>query len=339
MTVTNTNLVTAADYNSIYTILENHLGLGDSGWGLPLLSSSPTVSPRKITAYEYNNLLKDINIAHTHITNATTSTAYVVKDTTVLTAAFFNQLLTTTDWLYDASRRWTAHPEQYFKANLATGGTATDMSPLSAISERTLPWGANGISSIYHEATAVFRSPSAARYYFNQGNFLSFLPYYSGTGLNDLDAEWANFIDSIRNNPFKYNRTDFIAGDKEQEWNNGGTLNVKVRADRSLDQSIINFTTTFWNTANPNLLITPAVGTYKVIIPSGLLASYGNTINPLMFNDDETISFRKTMPSVSFKHRNITKYGLSYFRNSLENVKITEFFNLKSKNINKSTGI
>lgn len=338
MTVTNSNNIAAADYNSIYAILEDHLGLGDNGWGLPLLSSSPTIPFRKAGAYEYNNLLKDINIAHTHITNATTSTGYIGQGTTVISAALFNQLLNTSNWLHDSSRRWTSHPDQYFKANKATGGTGTDMVPLSASSERTLAWGANGISSIYHEATAVFRSPSAARYYFNQGNFLSFLPYYSGTGINDLDAEWANFIDSIRADPFIYNRTDFIAGDKEKLWENAGTLYIRVKADRSLDQSVIDFTVTFGNTANPNLLITPAVGTYKVIIPSGLLASYGRTINPLMFGEDR-ISLRRTMPGLSAKHQNI-KYGSSHVRSSLTNIKITESFDLKSKNIiNKSTGI
>lgn len=340
MPVTTSNTVAAADYNATYALIEDVLGLGENGWGLPLLTASP-VSPKKtISAYEYNNLLKDINVAHTHITNANTSTTTVTTGSSVLTASYANALSDLTNWLRDSSRRYTCHPNQYFLAQLAGGGTTNNLIPAAGTSLRTGAWGSGTNSStvtasIIHKAISAFRSSTAARYYFNQGNFLTFTPFYQGAGLNDLDAEWANFIDWINTigDNFTYGLSDYVSGNKVKEWNSG-SLYVHVLADKSGDQSRVNFEITFGNTANPNLQVSPAVGLYRVVIPSGLSLSYGRVNSAFMFATfDERVNSIKSMPLRKFNHR-IINPKLS------QNPVYSKHFKLSSViNNNKSTGI
>lgn len=334
-----TTAVTATDYNNTLAVLDNMLGLGEDGWGLPLLSSSPTSTKNVIRAYEYNNLLKDINVAHTHITNANTSTAAVITGTTLVSAAYANELLDTTNWLHNVTRRYTCHPDQFFKAQLSAGGTTSTIIPTSGVSVRTNGWGSGTNStSIMHKAISAFRSRLAARYYFNQGNYLTFTPFYQGVGLNDLDAEWTNFIDWINTlgDNFTYQRSDYLSGDKTKQWNSG-SLYVNVVADRATDQSSINFTITYGNNSSPKLLVSPNVAAYRVVIPSGLSLSHGRVNNAFIFAtiEDTTIISKKAMPLRKFNHKIINpkrSYSQNFRMNSI-------LGSTPTNNISRPTGI
>lgn len=261
--------ITSTDYNTAQGLITDVLGIGENGWGIPLTASSPTSYGRVIHAYDYNNLIKDINIAHTHIVNSNTTTAAVVTGTTVVSASVSNELFGIVDWLHDDTRRYTCHPNQYFYLNLAGGGSTRNIVPAAGTSTRTLAWGANDTTEINHQVSCTFRNRLAARYYFNQGNYLTWKPYYStSTGLiNDLDAEWANFFDylSAPEREYRYGRTEYLVGDSTTEYTSG-TLYVNVIANRSDDQSKVDFIIEYGNSATPNLLITPAVGTYFITL-------------------------------------------------------------------------
>jgi len=269
MSVTSLTTITHVEYNDTYTLMEEVLGLGENGWGIPLLSSAEVLSGKRVLASNYNNLLKDINVAHRHITNAATSTSAVITGTTIISASYINELSSVSTWLHDNSRRYTCHPNQYFLVDLVGGGnTATIVAPLGT-STRTLAWGANDVVEIEHHVTCGFRSRLAARYYFNQGNYLTWRPYYNtGSGfVNDLDAEWANFIDYLNEagNEYRYGRTEYLAGDSTTAYTSG-TLYINVIANRSDDQARVDFTIQYGNVATPNLLISPAVGVYNITL-------------------------------------------------------------------------
>lgn len=267
MTVTALTPITAANYTALHDLMDDILGIGENGWGLPLLASNPTSAGRVARAYEYNNLLIDINLAHRHITNANTTTANVVTGTTVISASYVNELSDTVNWLHDDSRRYTCHPDQFFYVNLAGGGSSSNFIPKEGTSTRTLAWGANDITQIQHNVTCAFRNGLAARYYFNQGNYLTWTPCYVGNGVNDLDAEWANFIDHLRGTglEYRYGRAEYLTGDSTTVYTSG-TLYINVLANRSDDQSVVDFTIQYGNNNTPNFLITPAVGSYLITL-------------------------------------------------------------------------
>jgi hypothetical protein len=250
------------DHNGIQSLLEDVLGLGENGYGLPLIRSNPLGTSNRTTALEWNNLVYDTDILYQHITNTSTTIQKVTTGTTVVQAAQTNELYSTVAWLYDNSRRYTCHPGQFVISTgssiLFTGGGK---------SLRTLPWGVDN-NSITHRVVSQFANRLAARYYFNIGSYLTFIPYYQGEGLNDLDAEWANFIDYLRTpgNEYIYDRTKYINYDSTTtEWTSG-TLHVSITADRSPDQSSIEFITQYRNDASPTLLISPAVGIYNITL-------------------------------------------------------------------------
>lgn len=250
------------DYDDIQTLLGDVLGIGENGYGLALIRSSPIEIDDTVTALEWNNLVYDTNILHQHITNTTTSTPYVSTGSSVITAASVNELYATNTWLYDDSRRYTCHPSQF----AISTGTSVLFYP-GGDSLRTLPWGVD-TNAITHKVVSQFANRLSARYYFNIGSYLTLTPYYQGIGVNDLDAEWANFIDYLRQpaNQFIYDRRLYNTYSSTTTAWTSGTLHVSIDANRSADLASIEFVTTYSNNANPDLLITPAVGIYNITL-------------------------------------------------------------------------
>ena len=249
------------DFTETQSALEDILGLGQNGYGIPSLKSNPVSPDGKIKAYQWNDLLYDFNAFHEHVTGAVTSTQLVVTGTTVVSHNMANDLYYTTQSLI--ANRYTAHPSQFL---ISDGGVSTTFYS-GGDSLRTLPWGVDS-SIITHKVVTQFPNSLAARYYFNLGCYLTYTPYYEGDGLNDLDAEWANFIDYLRE-PAQvhiYDRAKFVNYDSTTtEWTSG-TLHVSIQADRSDDFKSIEFTVIYQNDASPNLLISPAVGIYTITL-------------------------------------------------------------------------
>ena len=258
-------LITATDYNNVHLSLHDILGLGENGYGLPLIDSDPidTSGNVTITAFQWNHLLSDVNKVYQHITNVLTSTQVIVTGT-VVSSSFIDGVEPAVEWCYDNARRYTCHPSQFYvdpEANTSTFYA-------DGVSLRTLPWGILE-NSITHRVLTQFENRLSARYYFNLGCFLTFTPYYEeDTGLNDLDAEWADFIDYLRApaQEYRYSRSDFITYSSTVTSWSSGTLSVSVTADKSVDESAVEFIIVYSNNASATLIVSPAVATWAITV-------------------------------------------------------------------------
>lgn len=258
---TTSTVIIHEDYNSIQVIAEDIMGLGENGYGLASIQSNPVTPGRRVKATQWNYLLNDVNSIYQHVTGEFTSTQSVTTGTTQVSSNMANNLYGTVQWLQD--RRYTAHESQFL---VSTGSSTVFYN--NGTSLRTLPWGV-GSNAITHRVVTEFENRLSARYYFNLGCYLTFTPYYEGTtGLNDLDAEWADFIDYLVDpaNQYRYDRTQYITYSSTTTAWSSGTLNVSVVANRAVDQSSVEFIITYSNDASPSLLISPAVGIFNITL-------------------------------------------------------------------------
>lgn len=258
------SLILAEEYNNIQSKVSSVLGLSTSGWGSVALFSHPVTQNTKITAYQWNSLINDINVISLHIQNTSTSTAFVITGTTTVTNSTYVELLGEIDVLSVEPTRYTCHPQQFI---LDESGTT----PLlrGTTSTRTTSWGLNPII-IRHEANVNFISRLHAYYYFNLGNYLVWRPFFlpADVTINDLDLEWINWITAINNDPnqeFRFERDDFIAGGLTRTYTSG-TLRIEVIAEREFDEKNINFTTTYSNESTALLVVSPSVAGYTINI-------------------------------------------------------------------------
>ena len=254
-------IITATDYNESHALMLDVMGLGENGWGIPLIASNPTDPGKLVYSGTWNAILDDINLAHKHIRGIATSTSYV-SSSTVITAAYSNQIVSITQNLNDDSVRYTCHPSQFFYNNLTN--TTTQWG--DSVSLRTLPWGANGVTSITHKMVVSWSNRLSARYYFNEGNYLNWNPYYSGTGLNDLDAEWVNFFTWLGSEPWRYDHSKFVNYRSTTTSWTSGTLRINLVAGISSDDKSINVKVDYINNASANLILTPSVGVYNIVV-------------------------------------------------------------------------
>lgn len=252
------------DYNDAQSLLEDVLGIGENGYGLPLLQSTPVEQGQTLSARQWNDLIKDINYAYTHIANTTTSTGYIITGTTAVSADITNALNSTAIWLADSSRRYVCDPSNFLINNVTSNKTFYG----DGNSIRTLTWGV-GTSEITHRVVTSFQNRLSARYYFNEGCYLNFLPSYTvGTGLNDIDAEWSTFIDYLRapELEYKYTREQFVNYTSTTTSWNSGTLTVSVTANKSSDEKSIEFTMKYKNNESATLIVSPTVGYWNILV-------------------------------------------------------------------------
>lgn len=254
-------LITATDYNASQALIADVLGLGENGWGIPLIQSNPTDAGRRVYAGNWNGLLGDINLVNNHIYGQPSSISYVTSSTTI-TAQYSNDILSISDQLSSDLVRYTCDPVNFLYNTLTN--TTTQYS--DSVSLRTLPWGANGITSITHKMVISWANRLSARYYFNEGNYLIYKPYYSGTtGLNDLDTEWATFIDWVEPQPWIYGHEKFTEYRTTTTNWSSGTLEISLIARLSTDDKSIEVDVTYLNNASADLILSPTVGIYTIV--------------------------------------------------------------------------
>ena len=253
------SLVYSADFNAIQSIAASIRGLGENGYGLT--ASSPTVAGSLIRAERANRLLSNISTVYKHITNITTATTTVTNtnntSTSIVKAKFFNDIKYMADYCLD--NRYSAHSSQLVVS-------------VSTSSTRTLPWGANGTTSIIHKVRVVWATRLSALYYFNQGNYLSWVPDYetipnTNQITNDLDVEWAtwiNYIVATSGQEFRYNRSNFVAGSVTTRNYSSGTLRINVIAVKSLLETAVDFSITYQNIDNPLLVVVPSGWAFQI---------------------------------------------------------------------------
>lgn len=275
------NSITTASFNDIYDIVEEVIGIGEDGYGLQAFLSTPVSATSKINAREWIDLRKDLVLtAYRHITSSTNVlTNPINTGTTVVGFAYHNEAKAVADYIL--ANRFTCAEGQYYK-DPTTGAT---VNYTGGTSTRTLEWGIGANTEIVHVAKARWATRLLARYFFNTGGYYTWTPFHSDNGLNDLDAEWAEFIRSIQvsqqTNPIKYDRAAFISqnagttttiypvgssGSGLDPTYQSGTLTIFVRVFKASDEQSIQFTITFANSNSADLVVVPSVGYWNETI-------------------------------------------------------------------------
>lgn len=264
-----TSTILASDYNSIQTRVASILGLGEEGWGSPVTNSTPVTDKTRVSAAQWNNLIDDVNVISQHILNTSTTTQTVATATELISLVPGQQLDHITQVLIEEPTRYTCHPEQY----ILDPTTSTVRPELFVTSStRTTSWGLSPIT-INHGLTVSFITRLQARYYFNSGNYLVWKPFTlpADVSTNDLDQEWEQWINYIRNSPeleFRYTRTNFVntLSNQVTQVYTSGTLSITVIANRRFDERNIDFSITYANEATTLLVVSPTVAGYTINI-------------------------------------------------------------------------
>lgn len=279
--VTGTSIVQSVDYNSLYDIVTDVFAVDDDGYGLYAFASTPISSSNLVRAREWRNLESDlIRTAYFHITNTTTVLSYttpiVVGQT--IEAQRKNELKAVAD--YVSTNRYTCAEGQYYRDPV----TGASINTTDGISSRTIEWGITE-NYIQHKVKVRWANRLVARHFFNTGGYLTWTPYHSNNGLNDIDSEWAAFIVSIQNSqvaqPIRYDRLSFInqvAGTTATVYAVGssqvppnptyesGTLSINVEIFKANSEDFVEFTITFANDDSAELVVSPTVGYWNYTV-------------------------------------------------------------------------
>lgn len=265
--VSTTTTIAAVDYNDIHNLVFEVIGVGDDGYGLNLLRSSPVTDKNIASALQWQRLSLDLNSAYTHITNTSTLTS-IVTGSTVISADLTNQFWAAAN--YVTTNRYVCHPQQYY----IDPTTLANINTVEGTSTRTLStgWGLSPAETdITHIVNVTWASRLTARYFFNSGGVFEWKPYHTNTSttvdsLNDLDEEWASFINHFQNaETYVYDRQTFEDWTTTSTVYNSGTLRINVLADKETDRNV-RFTFTFTNIDTPGLTVIPTTEFYNIIV-------------------------------------------------------------------------
>jgi hypothetical protein len=183
------------DFNTVRNAVRDVLGTGsgDSGYGSPLTSYT-VAKGDTISHLEYDALTTDINVCYNHIANTNATLASVVQGGTVTWANFLTyqaaaEYITTYRATFGGPRTAPGHGGKTFAAG----------------------WGQLS-GNVFARCTGTidWASAEACRFYFNQGNYLEFLPtygYWLPTG--DKTDAWKTLWNG---SAFIYNRSQLSAG-------------------------------------------------------------------------------------------------------------------------------
>jgi hypothetical protein len=109
------------------------------------------------------------------------------------------------------------------------------------------------------------------RYFFNAGGKFEWNPYHTnqtvtGNPLNDIDTEWANFVEHLQGiGPWVYDRQTHEDWTTTATTYSSGTLRISVLADQETDSNI-RFTFSYFNTDTPDLVVVPSTGFWNIIV-------------------------------------------------------------------------
>lgn len=257
--------ILASEFNVIQGRVSSVLGLTTSGWGAVSISSTPVTNNTKVTAFQWNALIADVNRISQHIQNTSTTTAFLSTGTDLITTTPGIQLDHISDVLSQEPTRYTCHPEQYL-----LDPTGTRPALVITSSTRTTSWGLSPIT-INHGVTVSFITRLHAYYYFNLGNYLVWKPSHlpADVANNDLDLEWIRWIDWIDKVPaqeFRYTRDQFINNVDYTRVYTSGTLSMTVIASKRFDDRNIDFSITYANEATTLLVVSPTIAGYTINI-------------------------------------------------------------------------
>ena len=255
-----TATVAVSDYMDSYTIVNDIIGIGENGYGIPLLVSGPVTTKTQIKVRDWNYLQRDLNSIYIHVTDASTATTTVTNTTTV-SSTLSNTVYAQTNEI--ESQRYTCHPNQFF-ADPVTNET---WNTTNGTSTRTISWDMDATAEITHKVNAAWTTPLTARYFFNQGGYFIYKPFYANTGTTaTIDTQWVSFIDYVKNQGgFQYTRPYFVNADTSlvtKSWSSG-TLRISLAVERNAAKNEILFTVKY---KRRDLEIVPNRGYWNIVI-------------------------------------------------------------------------
>jgi hypothetical protein len=234
-----TATVAVADYMDSYTIVNDIIGIGENGYGFPVPRSGPVSTKTKIKVRDWNYLQLDLNSIFIHVTDAGTATTTVTAATTV------NSTLSNTVYAQVneiEGQRYVCHPNQFF----ADPVTSETWNTTNGVSTRTPTWDMDTTAEITHKVNAAWTTPLTARYFFNQGGYFIYKPFYANTGTTaTIDTQWVSFIDYVKHiGGFEYTRPYFVNTATSlvtKSWTSG-TLKISLAAERNVVKNQVLFT-------------------------------------------------------------------------------------------------
>lgn len=251
---------TVADYMDSYSVINDIIGIGENGYGVPVPWSGPVSTKTRIKSRDWNYLQRDLNSIFIHVTNTGTATT-TVTNTTIVNSTLSNTVYSGVNEI--EGQRYICHPDQYY-ADPVTNET---WNTTNGTSTRTLVWDMEASAEITHKVNAAWTTPLTARYFFNQGGYFIYKPFYANTGTTaTIDTQWVRFIDHVQHlGGFEYTRPYFVNTGTSvvtKSWTSG-TLRISLVAERSVDKDQLLFTVTYKRRA---LELVPDRGYWNIII-------------------------------------------------------------------------
>jgi hypothetical protein len=255
-----TATVAVADYMDSYTIVNDIIGIGENGYGVPLLVSGPVTTKTRIKARDWNFLQRDLNSIFIHVTNTGTATT-TLTTTTIVNSTLSNRVYAGVTEIEPL--RYICHPDQFY-ADPVTNET---WNTTNGTSTRTLIWDMEATSEITHKVNAAWTTPLTARYFFNQGGYFIYKPFYANTGTTaTIDIQWVSFINYVKSTGgFEYTRPYFVNTATSlvtKSWTSG-TLRISLAVERNAAKDEILFTVKY---KRRDLEIVPNRGYWNIIV-------------------------------------------------------------------------
>lgn len=258
--ITPGSTATVADYMDSYTIVNDIIGIGENGYGIPVPWAGPVSTKTKIKARDWNYLQRDLNSIFIHVTNTGTATT-TVTNTTIVNSTLSNTVWSGTNEIL--GERYVCHPSQFY----ADPVTSETWNTTDGTSTRTLAWDMDATAEITHKVNAAWTTPLTARYFFNQGGYFIYKPFYANTGTTaTIDTQWVSFINYVGHiGGFEYKRSYFVntaTNSVTKVWTSG-TLKISVVAERNSDKDQVLFTVKY---KRRELEIVPNRGYWNIIV-------------------------------------------------------------------------
>jgi hypothetical protein len=258
--ITPGSTATVADYMDSYTVINDIIGIGENGYGVPVPWSGPVSTKTKIRAQDWNYLQRDLNSIFIHVTDTGTNTT-IVSNTTIVNSTLSNAVYSGVNEI--VGQRYICHPNQFF----ADPVTSETWNTTNGTSTRTLIWDMEATSEITHKVNAAWTTPLTARYFFNQGGYFIYKPFYANTGTTaTIDTQWVSFINYVQNRGgFEYTRPYFVNPDTSlvtKSWSSG-TLRISLAVERNAAKDQILFTVKY---KRRDLEIVPNRGYWNIIV-------------------------------------------------------------------------
>jgi len=224
--VTTGSLITATNFNEVFTIVDSVGGVNDLGYGRRDLITIPITTGTRVTRTQWVNLINDINRLHEHqygtkilninqfVAYPTTATWTMVTTTSVSTVSYISTpgiVIESPGTTYVntaanvlTTNTYTVHPSQLTPL-VTTGG----------ISVQTGTWTTylgSPVDAIHHIVEAKWASTQTAKYFFNLGGELRLAVTSTSAAASWEDITVQRIFAAIStSSALTFNRSDYFS--------------------------------------------------------------------------------------------------------------------------------